>query len=70
MTWLDAVMSWPVLLVFTELGDADVNLQFTLGLRKAGSVDETIFSFYDGSKGLRSLASTAQQSSLRKLFHM
>jgi hypothetical protein len=70
VTWWDAVMNWPALLVFTELGDADVNLQFTFILRSIGSVDETIFSFYDGSKGLRSLAGTAQQPSLRKLFHM
>ncbi len=70
ITWWDAVMSWPVLLVFTVTGDMDVNLEFTVVLRQLGSVDETIFSFYDGSKGLRSLARTAGQSSLKKLFHM
>jgi hypothetical protein len=70
VTWWDAVMNWPVLLAFTILGDADVNLEFIIGLRLAGSVDQTIFSFYDGSQGLLSLASTAKQPSLRTLFRM
>lgn len=70
ITWWDAVVNWPVLLAFTILGDMDVNLEFVIGLRRERSVEETIFSFYDGSKGLRSLAKTAGQSSLRKLFRM
>jgi hypothetical protein len=70
ITWWDAVMNWPVLLAFTVIGEGDINLEFTIGLRQEGSVDETIFSFYPGSKGLRSLASTAGQFSLRKLFHL
>jgi hypothetical protein len=32
-----------------------------LAYRKIGSVDQTIFSFYDGSKGLRALAKEANQ---------
>jgi len=63
-------MNWPTLLAFTVLGDADINLEFTIGLRLAGSVDQTIFSFYDGSQGLRSLAGAAKQPSLRTLFRM
>jgi hypothetical protein len=50
--------------------DDQTNLEFTFGLRQQGSVSQSIRSFYDGKKGLRSLASTAGQSSLRKLFHL
>ena len=73
VTWWDVVMNWPIVEVLYGLGqggDFDINLEFTIGLRLAGSVDQTIFSLYDGSKGLRSLANTAGQSSLRKLFRM
>jgi hypothetical protein len=70
ITWWDAIFNWPYLLAFTIVGDMDVNLEFVLGLRQEGSVNETIFSFYDGTKGLRSLASAAKVSSLRKLFRM
>jgi hypothetical protein len=70
VTWWDALVNWPVLLAFTVLGDADVNLEFTVGLRLLGSVDETIFSFYDGSKGLRTVAAAAKVSRLRTLFRM
>jgi hypothetical protein len=40
----------------------------TVGLRKVGSVGETIFSLYDGMQGLRNLAVGANQMSLRSLF--
>jgi hypothetical protein len=69
ITWWDALVNWPFQLGLTVVGAMDVNLEFTFGLRLRGSVDQTIFSFYDGSKGLRSLASAAKVSSLRKLFH-
>jgi hypothetical protein len=70
VTWWDALMNWPALLAFTILGDADVNLEFVIGLRLAGSVDQTIFSFYDGTQGLRSLVRASKQASLRALFRM
>jgi hypothetical protein len=70
VTWWDAVANWPALLVFTVVGDMDENLEFIIGLRQVGSVDQTIFSFYEGSKGLRALANTAKISTLRRLFRM
>jgi hypothetical protein len=68
-TWADYLFNWPAVLGLILLTD-DINLEFTLGLRQLGSVDGTIFSFYDGSKGLRALANTVGQSSLRKLLHL
>jgi hypothetical protein len=61
----------PVILLNNILGtgDADIKYEITLGLRQQGSVDQTIFSFHDGSLGLRPLA-TAGQSSVRTLLHM
>jgi hypothetical protein len=55
---------WPAVAALTE-----INLEFTVGLRAAGSVDQTIYSFHDGTKGLRSLANAARQPSLRKLLN-
>jgi hypothetical protein len=57
-------------MLLTFAGDMDINLEFTIGLRQMGSVDETIYSFYDGTKGLRALVTQAGQSSLRKLFQI
>jgi hypothetical protein len=70
VTWWDAIVNWPALLGLTVLGAADVNLQFTLGLRAVGSVGQTIRSLYDGRQGLRALARTAGRSSFRALFNM
>ncbi len=70
VTWWDAIVNWPALLGLTVLGEADINLQFTLGLRAVGSVGQTIRSLYDGRQGLRSLARTAGRSSFRALFNM
>jgi hypothetical protein len=70
ITWTDAVFNWPVLAVFNVLGLLDINLGFTIGLRAKGSVDQTIYSFYAGSKGLRALARMAGQSSVRTLFNL
>lgn len=70
ITWWDVAVNWPALLALILLGQADIHLTFVIGLRAKGSTDESIFSFYDGSKGLRALANAAGQSSLRKLFHM
>jgi hypothetical protein len=65
----DWVVAWPLIL---SLGFIDaesyIDLQFTLGLRQKGSVEQSIRHFYDGSKGLRALAVSANQPSLRKLF--
>jgi hypothetical protein len=47
----------------------DIHLEFTIVLRKKGSVSSTICSFYDGKLGLKALASKAGQSSLKKLFN-
>jgi len=68
--WNLAIITWPVLEGLTFLGAGDINLEFTIALRQVGSVDQTIASFYDGSKGFRSLTTRAGQSSLRKLFHL
>ncbi len=70
VTWWDLAVNWWALLGLSALGQNDLNLEFIIGLRQQDSIRQTIFSFYDGSKGLRSLASTAKQPSLRKLFHM
>lgn len=56
--------------LLTAVGGADNNLEFTIGLRKVGSVKETLLSFYDGRKGLLSLARRAKQQSLKTLFHL
>lgn len=71
VTFWDVIVLWPYvgyLTVFTP--ELDINTEFTLGLRMKGSVDQTIFSFYDGSKGLRTAAKEANVSSLRRLFRM
>jgi hypothetical protein len=70
VTWWDVLVNWPVLLGLTVLGQADINLEFIVGLRQKGSVDQTIFSLYDGKKGLRAITDAANQPSLRKLFRM
>ncbi|HEY5242605.1 MAG TPA: hypothetical protein VIJ22_14095 [Polyangiaceae bacterium] len=69
VSWWDFVVNWPALLALTAVGQGDIDLQFTLGLRQLGSVDETIFTLYDGSQGLRALVNQANQPSLRKLFN-
>jgi hypothetical protein len=68
VTWWDAIVNWPAIVGLGVIGDLDINLEFTLGLRALGSVDQTLYSFYDGRKGLRSLVNEAGQPSLRKLF--
>jgi hypothetical protein len=70
VTWWDVIVNWPALLGLIVTGEADVNLQLTLGLRAVGSVGQTIRSLYDGRQGLRSLARTAGRSSFRALFNM
>lgn len=70
VTWWDAIVNWPVLLGLTALGEADINIQYTLGLREVGSVGQTIRSLYDGRQGLRALALTAGKLSLKELFNM
>jgi hypothetical protein len=70
ITWADAVFSWPVIGLLTLIGDQDIHLEFTLGLRALGSVDQTIIQFYDGTKGLRSLANAVGEPSVRKLFKL
>jgi hypothetical protein len=52
------------------LGEHDINLEWTIGLRDLGSVEQSIHSFHDGSKGLRTLIRKHNQSSLRKFFQM
>jgi len=69
ITWWDVAVNWPFLLGFTIIGDLDINLEVTLGLRQAGSISQTIKTFHDGSKGLRSLSTAAGISSLKTLFH-
>jgi len=70
ITWWDVVVNWPFLLGFTIIGDLDINLEFKLGVRQAGSISQTTKSFHDGSKGLRSLSTAAGIPSLKTLFHL
>lgn len=58
------------LIANTLIGNQDVKLEITLGLRQVGSVGQTLHSLYDGRKGLRAVASEAGKSSLRQLFNM
>jgi hypothetical protein len=70
ITWWDVVVNWPVLVLFTVVGAGmDINLEFKVGLRTKGSVGQTMSCLDDGQKGLRFLATTAGQSSARKLFN-
>jgi hypothetical protein len=67
---ISIALFWPGLatMVFIQaLGD--VNLEYTLGLRKKGSVGSTICSFYNGNLGLKALANDAGELSLKKLFN-
>jgi len=65
----DFIVDWPGLIVEGLIdAERDINLQFTLGLRQVGSVVQSIRHFYDGSKGIRALATNAKQPSVRKLF--
>ena len=68
--WYDMIVNWPNIAFLTLIGAADVNLQFTIGLRKKGSIRQTLFCLPDGSRGLHSLATATGQSSVRKLFNM
>jgi len=65
VSWWDVAVAWPALLGLTVLGQADINLQFTVGLRLKGSLGETV-----GSQSILAIARAKRQPSLRKLFHM
>lgn len=65
----DVTFGWPVIVIQGLIdAESDINLQFTLGLRQIGSVEQSIRHFYDGSKGLRALCTQSNQASLKKLF--
>jgi hypothetical protein len=72
------LFNWPMLLGLTWTshfdshsdGGGGLPLEFTIGLRLLGSVEETIFSVYDGSKGLRALTVLGKQPSLRTLLNL
>jgi hypothetical protein len=62
---------WPLILTEGLIAlDDNIDLQFAFGLRQNGSVEQSIRHFYDGNKGLRALAVSAKQPSLRKLFNL
>jgi hypothetical protein len=68
ITWWDVLVNWPALSLLTLAGQADINIEFKIGLRQKGSVGQTIPCFV-GGKSLRFLSNTAEQSSLRSLLH-
>jgi hypothetical protein len=68
--WYTALSLWDKLPQLLLINQESINLEFTLGLRQKGSVDQTIFSFYDGKGGLRAITDAAKQPSFRKLFRM
>jgi hypothetical protein len=72
--WMLTLFEWPFIiginLINTIIGQADIDIEITLGLRQHGSVRQTINSFYDGRKGLRFLATDVQVTSVRNLFKM
>jgi len=71
ITWWDVAVNWPALLGLTVLGQADINLEFTLGLRLKGSIRQTVLPTpCVGPQDIRALAQALRQPSLRKLFHM
>jgi hypothetical protein len=71
ITWWDAVVNWPAILGLTALGEMDINLEFTIGLRLKGSVAQTVLATpCVGPQDIRTLSRTLGQPSLRKLFHM
>jgi hypothetical protein len=61
--WLDLILNYAL-----ATGATDIKISATLALRQTGSVLETIFSFYDGKLGLRSLA--RGESSVRALLRI
>jgi hypothetical protein len=61
----NVIFAWPVILGGLS---GDINLSFAVGLATNGSIGQRIRKFYDGDKGLRALAVTAHQPSVRKLF--
>lgn len=36
--WYNIIMDWPAITFLTLVGAADINLEFTIGLRKKGSI--------------------------------
>jgi len=61
-------LNWPTVITAAIIQVLeDVNVKLTLGLRHKGSVDQTIYSFYDGAQGLKAWTSKAGQPSLKKL---
>lgn len=64
-------LAWPgLVLVGLAALQQDINIQITLGLRQCGSVVQSICGFYLGANGLKTLASSVKQPSLRKLFSL
>ncbi|MBV8843978.1 MAG: hypothetical protein JO307_14310 [Bryobacterales bacterium] len=65
ITWWDVAVNWPALLGLTVLGQADINLQFTIGLGLKGSVRQMF-----GTEDILAIARTKGQPSLRALMHL
>jgi hypothetical protein len=71
ITWWDVAVNWPALLGLTILGQADINLEFTVGLRLKGSVRQSILpTDCVSAQDILALAQSLKQPSLRALFHM
>jgi hypothetical protein len=64
ITWWDVGVNWPILIGAAILGTEDISLKFTLGIRTAGSVRQTI-----GAQGIRPIAVAKEQPSVRALLH-
>ena len=70
-TGFDFALVLPAVIILgIQALQGDINIEIILGLRAKGSVDQTIYHFYDGTKGLAALAKSAGQPSLRKLFSL
>ena len=48
--WYNIIMDWPAITFLTLIGAADINLEFTIGLRKKGSIRQTLFCLPDGQR--------------------
>jgi hypothetical protein len=72
ISWWDVVVNWPALLGLTVLGQIDINLEFTLALRRSDSLRETVFTSpcVAAVDSIRAVSEGAKQPSLRALFHM
>jgi hypothetical protein len=65
LSWWDFVVNWPALLRETVLGQADINLQITLGLGLKSSVRQMF-----ETEDILAIAQAKRQQSLRAIMHL